>query len=140
MTAHGPRVKPSEVVWHRGTDEEIPCLLVTRSQVAVARIFASGKWTVTTTLSSSSIFETGMSKNIEISKQQAEKSLLWCTTTAAQKLLDWVEDHRRVAPTKKTKGNEPCSSQLKTPFFSWECTCGTWAMRRDSETSRPSRR
>lgn len=110
MTAHGPRVGDRSIVWHRGIDDaEIPSLLVTRNLVCVARIFSSGKWTVTITLGTRSTFETGSWKNLELAKQKAENSMVRCTAVLAQQLLDWTAKHRRGdAPKKKTKGdNEP---------------------------------
>jgi len=89
-----PRNGP--IVWHRGIDDEIPCMLVTRNLVCVARIFATGTWRVTVMLGPSRTFESCSWKNIELAKQGAEGSMLRCTGSLAVDLLDWTKKHRRV--------------------------------------------
>lgn len=102
MTHHKSK---TSIVWHRGIDEDIPSMLVTKNLVCTARIFQSGKWVVSITLGTTSTFETGMSKNLEMSKQAAESSMVRCTQVLAQALLEWAEKHR-AAEKKQKKGAE----------------------------------
>lgn len=101
-TPNASRHGAEPIIWHRGIDEEIPSMLVTRNLIAVARIFASGKWSVTLTAGRPpSTFETGFSKNLDVAKQAAEDSLIRATGVIAKHLIDWTEKHRRVETKKK---------------------------------------